>query len=100
MKDLNFINLRVNLLNFFVLFALSYILFVLLAYVLVKGVPVGINIVKFFLIDMIFVSAFIAIGGGALAGASGVFQEILLYFFTHKHSAVFKFYYTFFDNKS
>ena len=38
--------------------------FVALAYVLVKGLPVGSIIVKFFLIDMIYLSAFVAIGGG------------------------------------
>ncbi|MDA3077105.1 lipid A phosphoethanolamine transferase [Campylobacter sp. JMF_04 NA10] len=80
MKDLNFINLRVNSLNFFVLFALSYMLFVSLAYVLAKGMPVAINIVKFFFIDMIFVSAFIAIGGGLWRDERAFFKKFCFIF--------------------
>ncbi|MDA3078101.1 hypothetical protein OFO07_04070 [Campylobacter sp. JMF_06 NA1] len=82
MKDLNFINLRVNSLNFFVLFALSYMLFVSLAYVLAKGMPVAINIVKFFFIDMIFVSAFIAIGGGFGAMKGRFLRNFALSFYS------------------
>lgn len=68
-KFINFEQIKTNIFNkknyyFFLIFFISYILLISLGYFLAKGNIIYANAIKSFLIDMIFVSFFIAIGGG------------------------------------
>ncbi|MBR4140634.1 MAG: hypothetical protein IKR42_02505 [Campylobacter sp.] len=67
MNDLKSFILNKNFYTFLAIFLLSYTTLITFGYALIKGHFVSMILIKFYLVDMIFVSLFMAMGGGDLA---------------------------------
>ena len=64
MNDLKSFILNKNFYTFLAIFLLSYTTLITFGYALIKGHFVSMILIKFYLVDMIFVSLFMAMGGG------------------------------------